>query len=242
MTGANSELGSQIIGDLSYRFEVDKIIATTRTDTAETFVGLSNVRTLPNVDLGTPQGSQELETAVGEEEGDQIYMVHCAGTFPRPELIAVSDIQSLERTLNDNFVSFAGGLRAVLPWMRLRHFGRILAFSTHTLHFNTPYFASFDASKCALESLVRTAANESAKYGIAINAFAIATLGLSTERAMKPKGDHRSWLKLEEVSADSINALMWSVHINGNVIDYWGHSDSFFGMSVMERNSLDIDY
>jgi len=242
VTGANSELGSQIVGDLSRQFGADKIIATTRTDTGEAFRSLPNVSTLPHVDLATQKGVQELESKVSEDACDQMFMVHCAGAFPSPGLVVVSDVDCLRKTIDDNFVSFAGALRSVLPGMRRKHFGRILAFSSHTSRSNAPYFAAFDASKRALESLVRSAANESAKYGIAVNALAIATLSIQTERKMKPSGDHESWLKLEDVSRASIDLLLLSDLINGNVIHCWRHSDSFFGMSVMERNSLNVEY
>ena len=67
-------------------------------------------------------------------------------------------------------------LRRLVPGMRERGRGSIVLLSSINARFATPTLAAYAASKAALESLTRTAAEELAPAGIRVNAIAPASI------------------------------------------------------------------
>jgi NAD(P)-dependent dehydrogenase (short-subunit alcohol dehydrogenase family) len=240
VTGLKSELAAEIVQTILDRALGD-VIATTRSELSG-FTQRSGLTVVPGVDLATSDGIKTTQEFIDAARCDAIALIHCAGFFPMPSTIRYASLNDAQAAFAGNYLSFVGALQGILPRMRDLRNGRILAFTSHTTDLTPPYLGLFNASKSALESLIKTTANESARHGIAANGLAVATLSTQAEFKLKPSGDHGNWLGIREVAEVSLQILAMSDIINGNIIQCWRHSDSFFGQSYLERNCLSKDY
>jgi NAD(P)-dependent dehydrogenase (short-subunit alcohol dehydrogenase family) len=80
----------------------------------------------------------------------------------------------LERWERDLAVNLTGGFRVVracLPGMRERRFGRVIVISSFAARFGMPAQVAYSASKAGLLGLVKTVAAENAPLGITANAI-----------------------------------------------------------------------
>jgi NAD(P)-dependent dehydrogenase (short-subunit alcohol dehydrogenase family) len=201
--------------------------------------------TLSGVDLSTEEGVERLSTAVAAAGCAQLSLIHCAGSFPPFRPLHQTSLDAIAASFGSNTLSFIGALQATLPHMRKATWGRILAFSSHTAAHNYPYAGAFNIAKAALESAVRMCANENARFGIAANTILAATLQTEPERELKPDGRYDDWVALEDLAMFALDtALSGSLYLNGSALHFWRYSDSYFGTSVLDRNSIrlrDID-
>jgi len=80
----------------------------------------------------------------------------------------------VERWERDLAVNLTGGFRVVracLPGMRERRFGRVIVISSFAARFGMPAQVAYSASKAGLLGLVKTVAAENAALGITANAI-----------------------------------------------------------------------
>lgn len=237
VTGAGGWLGREIAD--AARSRVGHVIAVYKGEAPEAAAGLT---TLGGVDLATQDGVQRLAQEVARAATGRLALVHCAGSFPLPKPVHSMGLENFEQSLRANALSFVGAVTAIVPAMRRRKHGRIVAFSSHTRGDNYPFFGAFNAAKAALESAVLTVAHENARFGICANAVCVATLQTEEERRIKPRGLYADWLSTKTVSELALDlAQSADVALNGSMLQYWRHSASFFGSSVFERNSIDVD-
>ena len=89
-----------------------------------------------------------------------------------------------KRMLSVNLDSLFLTSRAVLPVMKERGFGRIIALSSDTIWLGTPYLVHYVAAKMGVIGFVRSLASEIGRYGITINAV---TVGLTATQ--RPPGE-----------------------------------------------------
>ena len=89
-----------------------------------------------------------------------------AETAPLPRV----ELADWEHHLRVNATAALLTIRAVLPGMRERDWGRIVAVASTAAKVGTPYTASYTASKHALLGLVRAVAAETAGSGVTSNA------------------------------------------------------------------------
>lgn len=239
ITGAAGELGKKVLEAALADPSIDRVIATSR---ARSIVGQSKkLVTLPGLDLSGPSHG-DLAAAVDQFDATDVGLLHCAGAFPAPAPLHRTSLTEVTSAFSANTLSFLGAATAVLPYMRRRRVGRVVAFTSHTQGAAYPFMGSFNLSKAALLSAVRTLANENARHGVAVNALAIATLQTQTEREIKPAGAYEDWVSVEGLAEYAIYlATKEQTRLNGNQLHYWGYSRSFFEQSIFDRNSLDLD-
>lgn len=238
ITGAGGELGQQALASALDRPDVDHIIALTRGPQ----IDCDNTRctSVTRADLTMASGISSLSAAVAANGTAHFGLLHCAGDFPVAGPLHSAGLDAVAKTFSANVLSFLGAVEAVVPTMRRVGRGGIVAFTSHTQAAAYPFLGAFNLSKAALLSAVQTLANENARFTIAANAIAIATLQTETERRIKPDGSYADWIPASEVAAYAIDlALAARPVVNGSEIQFWRHSDSFFGTSVFQRNSLD---
>ena len=77
-----------------------------------------------------------------------------------------------DAVMNANVKGVWFGLRTCLPTMKQRGYGTIVVIASLAGRMGTPLLAPYSASKHAVLGLVRSAARESARHGIRINAIA----------------------------------------------------------------------
>jgi NAD(P)-dependent dehydrogenase (short-subunit alcohol dehydrogenase family) len=235
VTGAGGILGTALARAGAKRPDVTRVIAVSRVaaDVAEAD------HILPGIDLATEEGVLSFRSAVGGIEEDHLALAHAAGRFTGFAPLHRTGLATVRTSLEGNLLSFIGAVEAILPAMRARRGGSIFAFSAKTRDENYPFMGSFNLAKAALESAVQTVANENARFGITANIIRLATLKTEVERAIKPAGDFEGWLDPDRAAETTLNVmLMGDASLNGSRLDLWDYSRSFFGSSMLARNSL----
>jgi 2-hydroxycyclohexanecarboxyl-CoA dehydrogenase len=80
-------------------------------------------------------------------------------------------------------------MKAVFPYMKNQHYGKIINLSSSGGQFGMPGICAYNSNKEAIRGLTRTAANEWGQYGITVNAFspALETDAFRSWRAARPE-------------------------------------------------------
>ena len=180
-----------------------------------------------------------LNTLVGAAKeffSGQFIVIHCTGYYEGQEPLETTSIAESSRIFESNFTAVYNLTVKLLPLMIERRGGHFVAFSCNSVKYNYPQMAPFTAAKSAIESLFRTIANEFYGKGVYANCFQLATLSTEHEFERKPFGDHNNWLKLSEVVTYVQQFVNQPNQLhNGNSIQLYHYSDSFFNKSYFER-------
>jgi NAD(P)-dependent dehydrogenase (short-subunit alcohol dehydrogenase family) len=111
----------------------------------------------------------ESVAALFGEAGPVDVLVNAAGVAPSAPLVKTSDEvwrSALETNLSGTFFC----LRAALPWMMERGWGRVVNLASIAGKTGYPYIAAYAASKHGVLGLTRVAALEAAERGVTVNA------------------------------------------------------------------------
>ena len=97
----------------------------------------------------------------------------------------------------------------------------------------------FTSSKAAVECLIKCVANEQSKYNIIANSFALPSIKTNSVIKTKPEEFHKNYATLEELT-DCIEHTIENLSplINGNVINLFKYSESFYNKGYYERNII----
>lgn len=236
ITGANSYLGRAFAKMLTKNDEYKVFLTSRKKFNFNELLKKNNVSYLSGIDLTVEQDAQKFADAVNDFLPDKFNVINCLGYFPGYATIEAKKIEDAKKVFNSNVIALYGVANKLLPLMRKRNGGHFIGFSTHTSYQHYPKMVAFTASKTAVESLIKGIANEYLKNGIIANTFALATLLTETELALKPNGDSEKWLITDEVCELVTSTILKSSKlINGNVIQVYKHSDSYFNQSYFDR-------
>ena len=135
----------------------------------------------PNEDLGAPdalravgcdlRSSEDINRGVANAAaafGPADILIHAAAHQPAYPFEQIP-FEGWRKTFEVNVDSFYHLVRAVLPGMKARGWGRILSFTSITFNEGTPEHADYTASKAALIGASRVLAKEFGKFGITVN-------------------------------------------------------------------------
>src|SRR6202035_3993924 len=89
---------------------------------------------------------------------------------------------------------------AVLPKMREKGAGRILAIGSRTAVEPQPMVGAYSASKAALVSLLKTVALENKDQGITANVVLPGTMDTPANRKAMPTEDFSKWIQPQQVA------------------------------------------
>jgi len=112
-----------------------------------------------------------LSTAIAEAAARQpidILIANAGAAESAP--FAKSDAALFRRMMDVNFMGVVHAVQAVLPGMRDRRFGRIIAIASTAGLKGYPYVSAYVAAKHAVVGLVRSLALELATSGVTVNA------------------------------------------------------------------------
>jgi NAD(P)-dependent dehydrogenase (short-subunit alcohol dehydrogenase family) len=126
------------------------------------------VLVLPD-DLMDPAAPDRLVTAVDDAWGGLDVLVCNAGAGVSSPLARTSD-EDWQRMLDLNLTAPFRLLRAAVPGMVDRGWGRIVVVASVAAKVGEPYIAAYVASKHGVLGLVRAAAAELARSGVTVNA------------------------------------------------------------------------
>jgi len=152
VTGGSGDIGDVIVG----RLRKEKVRVTS----------LSS----KNFDISNMMEIQEYIRLVSKKNYPDILI--CNAGINNPELIEKQSISDLEKIVNTNLMGHITLIKAVLPHMAARRFGRIVIISSIYSQRARSGRSAYSLSKSALDSFMRSVAIEYADKGILANSVA----------------------------------------------------------------------
>lgn len=219
ITGANGGLGT--------------VVTRAFLATGATVYGVS--RTITDAEFGHPAFhavAAEIKTSaqasglvdrVLQESGHLDALIHLVGGFAGGQPVEETGDETVERMFDVNFRAAFHLFRAVLPPMRARRSGAIVAIGSRTAVEPQPMLAAYSASKAALVSLVRTIALEVKNDGISANVVLPGTMDTPANRAANPAADPSRWVQPQAIAALLVHlASGEAAQITGAAIPVYG--------------------
>jgi NAD(P)-dependent dehydrogenase (short-subunit alcohol dehydrogenase family) len=149
-------------------------------------------------------------------------LVHLVGAFSGGQSVSDTDDATLEKMLDLNLRLSFYMMRAVLPTMREKGAGRILAIGSRTAVEPQPAVGAYSASKAALVSLVKTVALENKDRNITANMILPGTMDTPANRKAMPTADFSSWIQPSQVASLLVYlASDQAAQITGTTIPVW---------------------
>ena len=176
-----------------------------------------------SAELGTADGARSVAASVIAQWERIDVLVHLVGAFAGGKSVADTDESTLDQMLDVNLRTAFHMFRAVLPDMRARASGRILAIGSRTAVDPQPMVGAYSASKAALVSLVQTIALENKDRGISANVILPGTMDTPANRAAMPGADPAKWVQPAQVASLLVHlASDEASQISGAVIPILG--------------------
>lgn len=122
-------------------------------------------------DMGNADSIAAMGAEVASDCGGCDILVHNAGIYP-PQLFEDISFDDWRRVLTINLDSMFHLSKAVLPKMKAKGWGRIIAISSTTVHSGIEMNTHYSASKAGLIGFSRGLAKEIGQYGITVNCIA----------------------------------------------------------------------
>jgi 3-oxoacyl-[acyl-carrier protein] reductase len=113
----------------------------------------------------------KLRDTVEREFGGCDILVHCAGIYPTASIDEITFAQ-WRKVLSVNLDSVFLLVKAFLPGMKDRGWGRIVSVSSTTFHSGIGFNTHYTASKGGLIGFARSLASEVGDFGITVNTIA----------------------------------------------------------------------
>ena len=174
-------------------------------------------------DLASGETARVATAAVIDRFGQIDVLAHLVGGFEGGKEVIATDDATFDRMLDLNLRSAFNIIRAVVPHMRERKYGRIIAVGSRTAIEPQALLGAYGASKAALVSLVHTVALENKDYGITANVVLPSTMDTPANRTAMPDADPSSWVQPAQVA----RLILWlasddSSQISGARIPIYG--------------------
>lgn len=109
-------------------------------------------------------------------------LIHCSAVRSEDaQALAETDPLQFKQVFDENFYPAYNVLRAILPQMMDRHFGRVILFSSEVTRSGLPHGSAYAASKAAIANMCKSAALECASANVLINTIAPAPVDTALE-------------------------------------------------------------
>ncbi len=239
VTGAGRGIGAAVARRLSAAGHRVALTARSADQLAEVAAGCPGETCVLPADITAAGAVERIIGTVAETWGDIDILVANAGGATSAPLHRITDEQwaaALELNLTAPFRL----IRALVPGMRDRRFGRIVVIASVAGKVGEPYIAAYTASKHGVLGLVRSAAAELAGSGVTVNAVCpgyvdtpmtqssidtiVATTGRSPEQArelLERKQPIGRLIRPDEV-ADAVSFCLDSAAVTGQAINIDG--------------------
>jgi len=219
ITGANGGLGTAVTNAF---LEAGACVAGVARKIQNSDFPHPNFTAFP-AELGSADAARAMVAAVIARWERIDVLVHLVGAFAGGQFVAETDDATLEQMLEVNLRAAFHVFRAVLPGMRARNAGRILAIGSRTAVEPQPMVGVYSASKAALVSLVCTVALENKDSGISANVILPGTMDTPVNRAAMPDADPAKWVRPAQVASLLVHlASDQASQISGAVIPILG--------------------
>ncbi len=175
VTGGGQGIGRAIAVDLCGVGVDVAVIARTLADVervAEEAAGAGG-RVLPiRADVSVQTQIHEAINHAAREFGRLDFLVAAAGIYGPIGTVAANDPDAWEETIRINLLGTFFAIRAALPFMTARRYGKIVTFSGGGAVSPRPRFSAYATSKAAVVRLTETVAAECEEHHIDVNAVA----------------------------------------------------------------------
>lgn len=128
-------------------------------------------------------------------------LLHLVGGYAGGGPIASFADDDLHAMLGQHLWSTLNVVRAVVPGMAERHWGRVVAVSASTVVTTPPNLAAYSVAKAAEETFLRTLAREVAANGVTVNVLVGRKIDTDHERETAPSPKNAPWTTPEEVAS-----------------------------------------
>lgn len=128
-----------------------------------------------HLDLADHRGAQAAINQLLDERGAIDIVVHNAAIRPRTKLLDIT-IEEWQSVIDTNLAGPFFVNQCVIPGMRSKAWGRIIHIGGLDAYWGNPQRVHVVASKLGIVGLVRAQANETARWGITVNAVVPGTI------------------------------------------------------------------
>lgn len=181
-----------------------------------------NFKAFPS-EIGGHDAAVQVVQAVVSSFGQVDVLVHLVGGFQGGSGVSETDTSAFEAMMAMNYWSALYMFRAVLPVMRDRRSGCLLAIGSRAALEPGTGIGGYAASKAALVSLVRTVAGEGKEFGVSANIVLPGTMDTPANRKAMPDADFSRWVDPAHVAALLVHlASPAGLSVSGAAIPIYG--------------------
>lgn len=127
---------------------------------------------LAGADLGADVTDEAALKRIAEEVGPVDVLINSAGVIGPNKPLVETDPAEWRRVLDVNVVGTVNSMRAFVPGMQERGWGRVVNFASIAGKDGNPNLSIYSASKAAVIALTKSAGKELATSGVLVNAIA----------------------------------------------------------------------
>ena len=235
ITGISSELG-KILGSILADSTGVKIIGTMRRKRTKQDKFPPNIHLLDECDLTKSECCNQVAELAGQSFQGPFGFIHSVGDFWDHVPFLEYGSKKASSMFESHVTTFYNILQTLIPVMKVKGGGSSIAFSCNSVRYNYPWMASFTASKSAVDSLVRSLANEFSGDRMRFNSLVLASLKTEKVKGSKPHGDFSHFIPPEDL-VPVIKFLLSpdSYLINGSTMNLFQHSAQFYHSGYFER-------
>ena len=237
ISGISGDLGSVLANELVRKNGDDvSIIGTMRRKLRanERFPG--NVHLIDGCDLTNPENCAVVSDAARRLFDGPFGFIHCVGDFKDHEPFLAVSAESAIKVFESNVTTLLNMTKALIPLMIESGGGSSIAFSCNSVMHNYPCMSPFTAAKAAIDSLMRSLANEFSGDQLRFNSIVLSSLKTGKERISKPHGDFENFIPVEDMLPIIEFLLSPGAYlVNGNAIGVFKHSDTYFNTGYFQR-------
>lgn len=219
VTGANGGLGSHVT--LAFLDAGATVVGSSRKIQQSAFHH-PNFTALA-AEISTHEGAKVLVDQLVARFGKLDVLAHTVGGFAGGQSIADTDDATFQRMFDINLNSVFYILRASIPALRHTGDGRIIAIGSRAALEPAAGVGAYSASKAAMVSLIRTAAQENKDAGLTANVILPGTMDTPANHKAIPNADVSKWVQPATVA----ELVVWLAgdsgkDVNGSVIPVYG--------------------
>jgi len=235
ITGVSSELGSVLAEELGREPGI-RIIATMRRKKPAGYKMTRNIHLIDECDLAKVECCKEVADTAKKLFTGSFGFVHSVGDFWEHVPFLKFSSSQASRMFESHVTTFYNVLQSLIPVLQAKGGGSCVAFSCNSVRYNYPWMASFTASKSAVDSLVRSLANEFSGDKIRFNSLVLASVRTKKVLRSKPHGDFAHFIPPKDILPVVKFLLSEDAYlVNGNTINLFIHSERFFRSGYFDR-------
>lgn len=152
-------------------------------------------------DLRDPEAAAAVVRTATDRFGRVDALLHLVGGFVPGAPVSQLDPDAFRQMLDQHLWSTLNIVRAAVPGMAERGWGRVLAVTSVTTVTAPANTAIYATSKIAQETLFRSLAKEVASAGVTVNVVAVRQIDEDHAREREPSPKNASWTTPEEIVA-----------------------------------------